>query len=95
MTEQTGLEAVNHILKDWLIYDLEKTTDGYLAIAQYALPVWYCPVCGVINPRLIKYGKKKQTLRLALTWLQVCTIRQRYHCSECGSTFWEPIFYQS
>lgn len=93
--EQPTELITKYILKNWLVFHIEPTAEGYLAIAQYALPVWACPACDVINPRLQKYGTKEQYIVLPVGWLKVKTIRQRYQCQHCGSTFWEPLSYQN
>lgn len=93
-TDEPNVEDLRQVLKNWLIYDLQKTDDGYLVIAQYALPVWFCPRCEVVNPRLHRYGTKEQTFTLPILGLKVQIIRQRYQCRECSFTFWEPISYQ-
>lgn len=85
----------DYILKDWLVFEVGQTQDGYLATAQYKLPVWACPCCEVINPRLQKYGTREQIISLSIPWLKVRTVRQRYQCQHCGFTFWEPISYQT
>lgn len=82
-----------YILKNWLVFHIEPTVEGYLVIAQYALPLWACPFCEVINPRLRKYGTKEQLLTLFAGWLKIKTVRQRYQCQCCGVTFWEPLTY--
>ncbi len=83
------------ILQNWLIFDISRTPDDYLVTTQYALPPKFCPGCGLINPRLIKYGTKEQMLRdLPIRWLRVSTIRQRYMCKECGVAFWESLTYE-
>lgn len=93
-SDQTLQRIVTHILSDWLVFTIERTAQGYLVTAQYALPVWACPHCELINPRLRKRGTRAQTLSLPIRWLQVRTVRQRYQCQHCGVTFWEPIHFR-
>ena len=85
-------EIVRRLLPDWLIFDIQKMApDCYLVTAQYSLPVKFCYACGIINPRLIRYGRKEVSRQLRVTWISVRTIRQRFKCKECGRTFWEPL----
>lgn len=84
----------NYILKNWLVAKVDSTSQGYLVFAQYALPIWACPRCDVINPRLQKRGTREEIIVLPITWLRIKTLRQRYQCQQCGCTFWEPISYQ-
>ena len=81
-------------LTDWKVISSEEKRDTFYITAEVTLEPYACPRCGVLGPKLQKFGthtkeipdlpiRFKQTIILATT--------QRYRCLECKKTFYQPL----
>lgn len=81
-------------LPKWDVTELEEGHDEYTIKARYTVLPTVCLSCGVINPRLHRYGTKQQPFRdLPIHGKKVRLLvqRKKWKCLECSRTFFEQL----
>lgn len=82
-------------LEELTIISTELKEHGYEIQAEVTEEPDFCPICGSVEPKLSKYGKKRQVfMDLPMHGQPVGIVinRQRYLCKDCGSTFREWLW---
>lgn len=81
-------------LPKWDVTEVEEGHDEYIIKARYTVQPEVCLSCGVIHPKLHRYGTKQQPFRdLPIHGKKVRLLvqRKKWKCLECGSTFFEQL----
>lgn len=81
-------------LPKWDVLEVEDAHLEYIIKARYIVQPASCPHCGVMFPRLYKYGSKSQPYRdLPIHGKRVRLLvqRKRWKCRECERTFFEVL----
>lgn len=81
-------------LPKWDVIELEEGHDEYIITARYTVQPSVCPSCGVMFPRLHRYGTKQQQYRdLPIHGKKVLlvVVRKKWKCLECTKTFFEHL----
>lgn len=81
-------------LPKWDVIELEEGHDEYIIKARYTVQPTVCQFCGVINPRLHRYGVKEQPFRdlnIHGKKVRLLVQRKKWKCLECTHTFFENL----
>ena len=81
-------------LEGWEVADYEQGNDIYMIGARYTIMPSACPQCGVMFPRLHRFGRKHQEYKdLPIHGKRVVLIveHSRFRCQECQKTFYEHL----
>lgn len=81
-------------LPKWDVIELEEGHDEYTITARYTVQPTVCPTCGVMFPRLHRYGTKQQPFRdLPIHGKKVRLLvqKKRWKCLECEHIFLEQL----
>lgn len=81
-------------LPPWKVVSYEETDESVIITAAPEGEPRACPRCGVLHPKLQRFGTHTQDvpdlpIRFKKTVIQAVT--QRYRCLECGKTFYEDL----
>lgn len=82
-------------LPKWRVIDVHTTAAGQVYVrAEYMNPPGVCPQCGVVNPKVQRYGTHEQLyndLQLHHKPTAILVQRVRYKCTECDRTFMQEL----
>lgn len=82
-------------LPDWTVTALDESDpEVYRVHARYDLEPAFCPRCGVVSPKVRRFGKRENVfadLPHHGRRTEIVVERQRYECGECGAVFTEAL----
>lgn len=81
-------------LSNWRVISVDENDHDYRVTAEYEPEPAVCPNCGVVSPRLRKWGTYEQIfmdLPVHAKRTGINVIRRRYQCQECKSTFSQAL----
>jgi len=83
-------------LPKWDIVEVEEGHDEYVIWARYSVRPPACPHCGVMFPRLHRYGDTQEPqpyydAPAHAKKMRLMVLRKKYKCLECGHYFLERL----
>lgn len=81
-------------MRNWNVLDRKENGHDMVIVADHTAAPAVCIRCGVIDPKVKKYGTQRQTFMDTPIHGKRAAIeiaRQRYKCLECGKTFQQQL----
>lgn len=81
-------------LPPWKVISVEETDQSFLITAEIEGEPKACPRCGVLDPKLQRFGTHTQEvpdLPIRFKRTVILAVTQRFRCLECGKTFYRDL----